>query len=85
MGLEQLLVRYGVAAVFVGAAIEGDFVLILSGVVAHLGYFPLAVAIGRARSAAWPAIASGTRSDGSRGRDSVPAGCTGGWPLVSSG
>ena len=45
MGLEQLLIRFGVPAVFAGAAIEGDFVLILSGVVAHLGYFPLPVAI----------------------------------------
>ena len=48
MNLEDLVVRYGLAAVFIGSAFEGDFTLILAGVVAHLGYFPypLAVAAG---------------------------------------
>jgi membrane protein DedA with SNARE-associated domain len=48
MGLEHLVMRYGLAAVLVGSAIEGDFTLILAGVAAHLGYFPfpLAVAVG---------------------------------------
>ena len=48
MGLEQLVIRYGLAAVLLGAAVEGDFTLILGGVVSHLGYFsfPLAVAAG---------------------------------------
>lgn len=48
MNLETLIVRYGLAAVFVGSAFEGDFSLILAGVVAHLGYFsfPLAMAAG---------------------------------------
>ena len=48
MNLESLVVRYGLAAVFVGSAFEGDFTLILAGVFAHLGYFefPLAVAAG---------------------------------------
>jgi membrane protein DedA with SNARE-associated domain len=52
MHLESLVVRYGLAAVFVGSAIEGDFTLILAGVFAHLGYFPfpLAVAAGAAGS-----------------------------------
>jgi membrane protein DedA with SNARE-associated domain len=48
VNLESLVVRYGLAAVFLGAAFEGDFTLILAGVVSHLGYFqfPLAVAAG---------------------------------------
>jgi membrane protein DedA with SNARE-associated domain len=48
VNLESLVVRYGLAAVFVGSAFEGDFTLILAGVFAHLGYFrfPLAVAAG---------------------------------------
>ena len=39
---------YGLAAVLLGSAVEGDFTLILGGVFAHLGYFrfPLAVAVG---------------------------------------
>jgi membrane protein DedA with SNARE-associated domain len=46
--LQQLLIRYGLVAVFLGSAFEGDFTLILAGVVAHLGIFafPLAVAMG---------------------------------------
>ncbi|HVQ45933.1 MAG TPA: hypothetical protein VMS62_03830, partial [Gemmatimonadales bacterium] len=40
MHLQELLIRYGLLAVFLGAAFEGDFSLILAGVVAHLGIFP---------------------------------------------
>jgi membrane protein DedA with SNARE-associated domain len=43
--LQELLIRYGPVAVLLGAALEGDFSLILAGVVAHLGIFPLSVAI----------------------------------------
>jgi membrane protein DedA with SNARE-associated domain len=43
--LESLVVRYGLAAVFVGSAVEGDFTLILAGVFAHLGYFPFPLAV----------------------------------------
>jgi membrane protein DedA with SNARE-associated domain len=48
MNLQQLLIRYGLIAVFLGSAVEGDFSLILAGVVAHLGIFsfPLAIAAG---------------------------------------
>ena len=48
MPLQQLLIRYGLIAVLVGSAFEGDFTLLLAGVVAHLGIFafPLAVAAG---------------------------------------
>ena len=46
--LQQLLIRYGLIAVLLGSSLEGDFTLILAGVVAHLGIFafPLAVAAG---------------------------------------
>jgi membrane protein DedA with SNARE-associated domain len=45
MHLESLVVRYGLAAVFLGSAVEGDFTLILAGVFAHLGYFPFPLAV----------------------------------------
>ena len=45
MSLEQLLIEHGAAAVAVGAMVEGDFTLILAGVVAHLGIFPFPVAV----------------------------------------
>jgi membrane protein DedA with SNARE-associated domain len=56
------LIRYGLVAVLVGSAFEGDFTLILAGVVAHLGIFafPLAVAMGAIGSligdSAWYAL-----------------------------
>jgi hypothetical protein len=37
VNLESLILRYGLAAVLVGSAFEGDFTLILAGVAAHLG------------------------------------------------
>ncbi|MEO6057203.1 MAG: VTT domain-containing protein [Gemmatimonadales bacterium] len=48
MGLEHLVARYGLWAVFLGAAVEGDLTLILAGAAAHLGYFsfPLAIVAG---------------------------------------
>jgi len=48
VNFEHLILRYGLAAVFVGAAVEGDLTLILAGVAAHLGYFsyPTALAAG---------------------------------------
>lgn len=48
MHLQDLLIRYGLLAVAIGAAFEGDFSLIVAGVVAHLGIFgfPYAVAAG---------------------------------------
>ena len=62
MSLESLVVRYGLLAVLFGSAFEGDFTLILAGVVSHLGYFPfpLAVAAGAIGSligdSAWYAL-----------------------------
>lgn len=45
MGLQHLVMRYGLLAVLLGSAIEGDFTLILAGVCAHLGYFPFPLAV----------------------------------------
>ena len=45
MNFEHLILRYGLAAVFVGAAVEGDLTLILAGVAAHLGYFSFPTAL----------------------------------------
>lgn len=45
MSLEQLLIEHGPTAVVIGAMVEGDFTLILAGVVAHLGIFPFPVAV----------------------------------------
>lgn len=42
---QELLIRYGLLAVVIGSAIEGDFSLILAGVVAHLGIFPFPYAV----------------------------------------
>jgi len=38
--VEALLVRYGLLAVVLGAAVEGDISIVMAGVVAHLGFFP---------------------------------------------
>jgi membrane protein DedA with SNARE-associated domain len=45
MGIQQLIIRHGLLAVLLGAAFEGDFTLILAGVVAHLGFFPFPLAV----------------------------------------
>ncbi len=45
MDLGELIVRLGLVAVFVGAAIEGDVTVILVGVLAHLGFFQLPTAL----------------------------------------
>lgn len=74
MHLQQLLIQYGLIAVLVGSAFEGDFTLLLAGVVAHLGIFsfPLAVGAGALGSlvgdCAWYALGRfrGPRFRGSR-------------------
>src|SRR3954464_13342865 len=52
--LQQLLLDYGLIPVLIGSAFEGDFTLLLAGVVSHLGIFPfpLAVAAGAVGSLA---------------------------------
>lgn len=46
MGLTQLIIQYGLAAVFLGSGLEGDLSMVLGGVVSHQGYFrpPIAIA-----------------------------------------
>ena len=46
--METLLIRYGLAAVFIGGALEGDVTFTLAGVVVHLGllHLPSAIAVG---------------------------------------
>lgn len=50
MSLQSLIAQYGLPAVGIGAALEGDLTLLLGGVAAHLGYFSwiLCVAVGTA-------------------------------------
>lgn len=45
MGLTDLIIRHGLAAVFLGAGLEGDLSMVLGGVVAHQGYFRPQIAI----------------------------------------
>lgn len=45
-GLGDLILRLGLVAVFIGAAVEGDLTVILVGVLAHLGFFDLPSALG---------------------------------------
>lgn len=60
--VEQLVIRFGPLAVFVGAAIEGDLALVLGGVVAHLGLLDPVTAVvaaalgGLAGDGAWFAV-----------------------------
>jgi membrane protein DedA with SNARE-associated domain len=43
--LQELLIQHGLIAVLIGSALEGDFTLILAGVVAHLGIFEFTLAV----------------------------------------
>ncbi len=45
MSIQHIMEQHGTVAVFLGAALEGDLSLVLAGVVAHLGFFPLPLAI----------------------------------------
>jgi membrane protein DedA with SNARE-associated domain len=60
--VEELVIRFGPLAVFVGAALEGDVALVLGGVVAHLGLIDPATVVvaasfgGLAGDAAWFAV-----------------------------
>src|SRR6266542_1070087 len=55
MGLQQLIIRYGLAAVFLGSGLEGDITMVLGGVVSHRGYFPASIAIAAAAMGAFAA------------------------------
>lgn len=43
--MELLLIKYGALAVFIAAMVEADVVPVLTGVVAHLGYFKVGPAL----------------------------------------
>jgi membrane protein DedA with SNARE-associated domain len=45
VSLQRLIEDHGAVAIFLGAALEGDLSLVLAGVVAHLGFFDLPLAI----------------------------------------
>lgn len=49
MAIEAIIARYGLLAIFLGAGIEGEAVVVTGGVLAHAGVFPL-----------WQAIAAAT-------------------------
>ncbi len=67
MTLEQLVQHYGLAALLVGAGLEGEAVVIAGGLLAHQGLFPLpgamaAAAVGSfAADQAWFAAGRGLR------------------------
>ncbi len=44
MSIEAFIARYGVLAIFVGAGLEGETVVVTGGVLAHHGLFPLGAA-----------------------------------------
>ena len=44
--MEDIIIRFGLIAIFVGASIEGDVTLVLSGVTAHLRLLDLRLAMG---------------------------------------
>jgi membrane protein DedA with SNARE-associated domain len=53
VGLTHLIIRYGLAAVFLGAGLEGDLTMVLGGVVAHQGYFRPQIAVAVAAAGAF--------------------------------
>ena len=55
MSMEALLQHYGLAALFVGAAIEGETVVVGGGLLAHKGYVPLAGAMAAASAGSFVA------------------------------
>lgn len=55
MSVETLLAHYGLAAVFVGAGLEGEAVVVAGGVLAHHGAFPLAAAMAAAAAGSFVA------------------------------
>ena len=55
MDLQHLIIRFGLAAVFLGSGLEGDLTMVLGGVVSHRGYFPLTIAIAAAATGAFAA------------------------------
>ena len=50
--MHEILIRYGLVAVFLAAAVEADVVPVLTGVLAHLGFVEVAPAIACATAGA---------------------------------
>ncbi len=48
MTIEAIVARYGLAALFLGAGLEGETVVVAGGLLAHRGLFPLAGAMAAA-------------------------------------
>lgn len=48
MMIEALVARYGLAALFAGAALEGEAAVVTGGLLAHQGFFPLPAAMAAA-------------------------------------
>lgn len=55
LSVEALIARYGLAALFVGAGVEGETVVVAGGLLAHEGYFPLPAAMAAAASGSFVA------------------------------
>lgn len=55
MSLDALLQHYGLAALFVGAAVEGETVVVAGGLLAHKGYVPLGGAMAAASAGSFVA------------------------------
>jgi membrane protein DedA with SNARE-associated domain len=55
MTIEALIARYGMAALFLGAGLEGETVVIAGGVIAHRGLIPLAAAMAAAAAGSFVA------------------------------
>lgn len=55
MTAETLLAQYGLAAVFVGAGLEGETATVTGGLLAHEGYWPLWAAIAAAAAGSFVA------------------------------
>lgn len=46
IAMEALIARFGLVVIFLGACLEGDLVLVLAGVTAHMGLVDLPLALG---------------------------------------
>lgn len=55
VSMESLLQHYGLAALFVGAGVEGETVVVGGGLMAHKGYVPLAGAMAAASAGSFVA------------------------------
>ncbi len=73
--METLLIKFGYLVLFVGVAIEGEFVLLAAAYLAHRGYFNLILVILVATFANWAASQIYYAIARSRGRPWLQAFC----------